>query len=102
MKELPAGRAEIEVSAKPEAHDETLVRLQLRIEVLERELSGANLRHMMAEKRYADLSDIWMVFQATAKPTQRNVHRAEATGEFARRLAEMLIKLAYPAGFDKF
>jgi predicted nucleic acid-binding Zn-ribbon protein len=96
MKELPSGKQEIEVAAKSETDTETLERLYKRIQFLERELAGAEDRYRLLMEQHTKLSDIWMAFQATARPTQRNVHRAEAAGEFARKLTEALIRAAYP------
>ena len=58
------------------------------VQALRREIAGHVQSYAKLNETYTKLSDIWMSFQATARPTQRDVTRAEAVGEFARLLAE--------------
>jgi len=44
---------------------------------------------------YNKLADQWNVFQASSRPDNRNIQRAEGAGEMARKLAEVLLCLAY-------
>lgn len=44
---------------------------------------------------YCKLADQWNAFQATSRPDNRNVHRAEAAGEVTRKMAEVFMALAY-------
>lgn len=97
MKTLTSGdrKEEIEVSAKPETPEQTIDRLQARVTDLEHRLQWAGVEYAKLKEIYDKLADQWNAFQATAKPTNRNVHRAEASGELARKLAEIFIGLAY-------
>lgn len=100
MKQLPSGKSEIgPVKAHEGQADEApsakIARLELRVQTLERELAGAQGRYDYLKGVYDRLADTWNAFQATAKPTVRNVHRAESSGEGARKLAEVLIGLMY-------
>lgn len=44
---------------------------------------------------YNKLADQWNAFQALSKPDNRNIQRAEGAGEMARKLAEVLLGVAY-------
>lgn len=55
---------------------------------LERELAGMRQSYAKLNETYTKLADIWNSFQATTRPAQRDVTRAEAVGEFARLLTE--------------
>lgn len=50
---------------------------------------------------YAELADTWNAFQALHRPTQRNVHRAEATGYLARKLIQLLYKDDAPMDLEQ-
>jgi predicted nucleic acid-binding Zn-ribbon protein len=93
MKQLPSGHREIEVAAKPETPDETIQRLNRRVRELEGRLAGAQEEFRQLQKIYTQLSDQWMAFQAVHRPTNRNCQRAEAVGEFSRRMVENLIQM---------
>jgi hypothetical protein len=75
--------------------DELIYWLLNRVTYLERELAGAEDRYKQLDGIYTKLADQWNAFQATARPDNRNVHRAEAAGEMARKLAEAFLSLAY-------
>lgn len=75
--------------------DEVILWLQQRVAHLERELAGAEDRYVKLEGIYNRLADQWNAFQATARPDNRNCQRAEASGELARKLAEVFLAMAY-------
>ncbi len=52
-------------------------------------------KHEHLQQIYNKLADQWNVFQATARPDNRNIQRAEGAGEMARKLAEALLAIAY-------
>lgn len=55
-----------------------------------RELGG---KYQQLQGWYNKIADQWNAFQAVHRPTNRNVQRAEAVGEFARRQVEALMKM---------
>jgi hypothetical protein len=81
---VPAGDAE-----------QVIAWLQERVRHLERQLDWKQIEYIKLKNLYDGLADQWNAFQATARPDSRNVHRAEAAGELARKLAEVLIGLSY-------
>ena len=90
--------APTEVSAPlsgPGSDQEKIDWLEQRIKNLERELAGSEDKYAKLNDVYNKLADQWNAFQATTRPDNRNIHRAEAAGELARKLAEVLIGLAY-------
>lgn len=100
MKQLPSGKNElgpvkVHEGQADEAPSEKIAKLEARVQTLERELAGAQGRYDYLKGVYDRLADTWNAFQATARPTVRNVHRAESSGEGARKLAEVLIGLMY-------
>jgi len=62
---------------------------------LERELAALQQKHAHLQQIYNKLADQWNVFQATNRPDNRNIQRAEGAGEMARKLAEVLLGVAY-------
>lgn len=81
---VPAGNAE-----------QVIAWLQERVRHLEGQLGWKQIEYDKLNNIYCKLADQWNAFQATARPDSRNVHRAEAAGELARKLAEVLIGLSY-------
>lgn len=81
---VPAGNAE-----------QVIAWLQERVRYLEGQLDWKQIEYDKLNDIYCKLADQWNAFQATARPDNRNVHRAEAAGELARKLAEVLIGLSY-------
>lgn len=68
------------------------VRLQGMIKDLKERLAWQEQEYAKLQQLYTELADTWNAFQALHKPTQRNVHRAEATGYLARKLIQLLYK----------
>ena len=62
---------------------------------LQRELGALQQKYEHLQQTYNKLADQWNVFQATARPDNRNIQRAEGAGEMARKLAEVFLSLAY-------
>lgn len=82
--------------------------LQKRVQDLERLLSEEQGKLAWKEQEwkklnqlYAELADTWNAFQALHRPTQRNVHRAEATGYLARKLIQLLYKDDAPMDLEQ-
>lgn len=72
--------------------------LKARVKALEDQLSWKNTEYAKLNEIYTKLADCWNAFQSTTKPLQRDVHRAEAAGEMARRLAELILRMVYNTG----
>lgn len=81
---VPAGSAE-----------QVIAWLQERVRYLEGQLDWKQIEYAKLKNLYDGLADQWNAFQATARPDNRSVHRAEAAGELGRKLAEVLIGLSY-------
>lgn len=62
---------------------------------LEGELARLRQEHAHLQQIYNKLADQWNVFQSLNKPDNRNIQRAEGAGEMARKLAEVLLGVAY-------
>lgn len=62
---------------------------------LKQEVGMWRSKYEHLDQIYNKLADQWNVFQATNKPDNRNIQRAEGAGEMARKLAEVLLCLAY-------
>lgn len=75
--------------------EQVIAWLQERVRYLEGRLDWKQIEYDKLKNVYDKLADQWNAFQATARPDNRNVHRAEAAGELARKLAEVLIGLSY-------
>lgn len=97
MKQLPEGQATLDRPLREESQQEKIVRLERECELLRRELAGARDKYLYLDGVYQRLADTWNAFQGSQEPklTPRNVQRAEASGELARKLAEVFIGLAY-------
>lgn len=67
-------------------------------EALRRDLAALQQKYDHLKQIYDKLAGQWNAFQATAKPEQRFMYRAEAAGEVARKLAEVFLGLAYGTG----
>lgn len=52
-------------------------------------------KYEQLQQIYNKLADQWNAIQATARPDNRNLQRAEGAGEMARLLAEVLLGVAY-------
>lgn len=72
--------------------------LRQRVRHLENQLTWKDTEYAKLNEIYTKLADCWNAFQATTKPLQRDVHRAEAAGEMARRLAELILRVVYHTG----
>lgn len=81
---VPAGDAE-----------QVIAWLQERVRYLEGQLDWKQIEYAKLKNLYDGLADQWNAFQATSRPDNRSVHRAEAAGELGRKLAEVLIGLSY-------
>lgn len=68
---------------------------KVQIHQLERSLGEIITKHEQLQQIYQKLADQWNVFQATNRPDNRNIQRAEGAGEMARKLAEILLGAAY-------
>lgn len=94
--ELPAGSESqiVKDTARREDWD-AVEELRREIENLKRELTGFRERYRQLHEQYTKLSDMWNAFQSLHRLEPRDVIRAEEAGELARKLATVLIKLAY-------
>lgn len=72
--------------------------LRQRVRHLEHQLDWQHTQYAKLNEIYTKLADCWNAFQATTRPIQRDVHRAEAAGEMARRIAEMILRIVYNTG----
>ena len=79
----------------PKSDAQTIEWLQKRVKELEHKLDWAGTEHAKLQEVYNKLADQWNVFQATNRPDNRNIQRAEGAGEMARKLAEVLLGVAY-------
>lgn len=82
----------------PDDSAEAVRWMRRRIITLEHQLSWQQTQYAKLNEIYTKLADCWNAFQATTKPIQRDIHRAEAAGEMARRLAEMILRIVYNTG----
>lgn len=72
-----------------------------KITELEGQLAWQKSEWLKLNQLYAELADTWNAFQALHRPTQRNVHRAEATGYLARKLIQLLYKDDAPMDLEQ-
>lgn len=75
--------------------EQVIAWLQERVRYLEGQLDWEQIKYAKLKNLYDGLADQWNAYQATARPDNRSVHRAEAAGELGRKLAEVLIGLSY-------
>jgi chromosome segregation ATPase len=92
-KSLGSGRSEVGQVARPATADEVIDRLEKEIEMLRAALRGAEDRYRQLHEQYDKISDMWNAFQAAHNLEPRDIIRAEAVGEFARKLSMLLIRL---------
>lgn len=90
-KQLPIRVSEVVVERAPDDHDYC----NKRILALEQECGALQTKYAQLQQIYNKLADQWNVFQATSRPDNRNIQRAEGAGEMARKLAEVLLGVAY-------
>lgn len=83
------------------AAEQLVETLQARIKELEGQLAWQKAEWLKLNQLYAELADTWNAFQALHRPTQRNVHRAEATGYLARKLIQLLYKDDAPMDLEQ-
>jgi hypothetical protein len=87
----PSEITEGRIEQAPDGHDYC----NKRILVLQQELGMWRDKYEHLAITYNKLADQWNVFQATNRPDNRNIQRAEGAGEMARKLAEVLLGVAY-------
>lgn len=96
MKELPTvNRKKLLLANNPDAFYAEYEELQRQLLAAKQEAGQWRTKYEHLDQIYNKLADQWNVFQSLNKPDNRNIQRAEGAGEMARRLAGVLLGVAY-------